>query len=1336
MSSGSRRGMSRREFLRQVAVGAAAAAAVGSGVGLGDEASPARAGAPPGSASLPSGVKAVWDLGKAYQESTPTRARVSINGLWRWQPVEEVADQVPAGDWGYFKVPGAWPGISDYMQVESQTVYPSPKWQDEQLAQARAAWYQREITIPKDWTGRQIVLSAEYVNSYAVVYIDDKKVGEIRFPAGEVDLTTACQPGRKYVLSLSVVAMPLKAVMMSYSDTSAAKEVRGSVRRKGLCGDVYLVGRPAAARLADVRVSTSVRNGTITFEAAPEGLAAGKSYTLRAVVSDQGHPVREFTSPRFRAADLTNGRIAFTEKWRAEKLWDTDTPENTYDLSLALLDAEGKPVDTALPVRFGYREFWIDGKDFYLNGTRIYLSSIPIDNAQVGPTAARYEGAVETMERMRSFGINFIYTHNYGCEPGTHLSFEEILRAADDVGMLLVLSQPHFGQYDWQADDAEKTNGYAQHAAFYVRVAGSHPSVVAYAMSHNATSYDGDSDPDLIDGIYRGHNPWSDRNAARALRAEAIVKAMDPTRIVYHHSSGNLSSMHTINFYPNWAPIQELSDWFEHWSTVGVKPLFTCEYAAPCTWDWTMYRGWYKGERTFGSATVPWELCIAEWDAQFLGDRSYQLSEREKRNLRWEAKQFREGKLWHRWDYPTDVGSSLFADRHTVTARYITDNWRAFRTWGLSANSPWEYDPFWTLRDNVEQKRIDFPVDWEHLQRPGFSPDYLERPFESMIQSFARTDWIENADAQALCRNNMPLLAYIGGKPEHFTSKDHNFLPGETVEKQLIIINNSRQTVTCNWVCAVGLAAPDDDGGGLRGGEVTVPTGDQVRIPIVATVPEATEPGTHTFTATARFTNGETQEDSFTIHVLPKPGALPTSLRTALFDPKGETAAALRAMQVQFAPVEAGADLSRYDTLLIGKGALSVDGPAPDLRRVRDGLKVIVFEQTSEALEKRLGFRATEYGLRQVFPRVPDHPALQGVGEEHLCDWRGEATLTSSRLKFETNDEVFNGAPVVKWCDIPVTRVYRCGNRGNVASVLIEKPARGDFMPIVDGGYALQYSPLMEYREGKGMVLFCQLDVTGRSERDPAAEALARNLVQYAASWRPAPRRVALYAGDPAGRKYLETAGVALASYTGGELTADQTLIVGPGGGAQLARSAAPIAAWLRRGGNLLAIGLDEADANAFLPFRVSTKREEHIAAQFGPAGVGSPMTGVSCADTMNRDPRELPLVTGGASAVGNGVVATGANANVVFCQLAPWEFDWRKPPVSPEAPPLMNLKRTYRRTSVLLARLLGNLGVAAATPVLSRFGSAAGAAEKRWLDGLYLDQPEEWDDPYRYFGW
>jgi hypothetical protein len=74
-----------------------------------------------------------------------------------------------------------------------------------------------------------------------------------------------------------------------------------------------------------------------------------------------------------------------------------------------------------------------------------------------------------------------------------------------------------------------------------------------------------------------------------------------------------------------------------------------------------------------------------------------------------------------------------------------------------------------------------------------------------------------------------------------------------------------------------------------------------------------------------------------------------------------------------------------------------------------------------------------------------------------------------------------------------------------------------------------------------------------------------------------------------------------------------------------------------------------------------------------------------------------------------------------------PWSFDYHEQ---------QNLRRTYRRASFLLGRLLANLGAAGETPLLDRFKSPVGAAEKRWRSGFYLDEPEEWDDPYRFFRW
>jgi hypothetical protein len=734
-----------------------------------------------------------------------------------------------------------------------------------------------------------------------------------------------------------------------------------------------------------------------------------------------------------------------------------------------------------------------------------------------------------------------------------------------------------------------------------------------------------------------------------------------------------------------------------------------------------MYRGWYKGQREFGSARVPWEFCLAEWNSQFLGDKAFQISEMEKTNLRWEARQFRAGNLWHRWDYPYEVGSRAFGERYPVIAMYLTDTWRAFRTWGVSAFSPWEHGRYWKLREGVDNRRKEMKVDWDKLQRPGLSPDYLERRYERMDLAFERSDWTPTVAAKALLRNNMPLLAYLGGKPARFTSKDHNFHPGDTVEKQIVVINNSRETVTCDCRWSLGLPEAVAD---TR--EVTVPTGEQVRIPLRFELPASLAPGSYDLRMTAELSKGEPQTDRFTVHVLPRPPSRETNANIAIFDPKGETIHLLDRLGLRCRPVEADADLSEYDVLIVGKAAMTVDGPGPNVSRAREGLKVILFEQTSEVLHKRLGFRVAEYGLRRVFPRVPDHPLLAGLAPAHLRDWRGEATILSPRLQCEMRPRY---GPTVEWCDIPVTRLWRCGNYGNVASALIEKPPRGDFLPIVDGGFSLQYSPLMEYREGRGMVLFCQMDVTGRTEHEPAAERLARNVVQYVSDWKPGPSRTALYVGDPAGKSHLEKTGVTAQVYEGGELSADRVLVVGPGGGRRLAADATAVADWLASGGHLLAIGLDEEEAGAMLPFEVTMTKAEHIAACFEPFGMTSPLAGIGPADVHNRDPKDVPLVSGGAVVIGNGVLAKADKANVVFFQLVPWELDYGKQ---------YNLKRTYRRASFVVARLTAGMAVATSTPILARFSRPVDAeeSERRWQSGLYLDQPEEWDDPYRFFRW
>jgi hypothetical protein len=290
----------------------------------------------------------------------------------------------------------------------------------------------------------------------------------------------------------------------------------------------------------------------------------------------------------------------------------------------------------------------------------------------------------------------------------------------------------------------------------------------------------------------------------------------------------------------------------------------------------------------------------------------------------------------------------------------------------------------------------------------------------------------------------------------------------------------------------------------------------------------------------------------------------------------------------------------------------------------------------------------------------------------------------------------------------------------------------------------------MEYREGAGLMVFCQMEVTGRNDPDPAAAILAQNLIAYVASWKPAPRRTVLYAGDDRGKQHLEATGITAAPYDRAKLTSNTILVAAPGSGTVLAPDTNSLEAWLKAGGKLLAIGLGQEELNSLLPGSaggspassnsfsqgpISTTTREHISAYFEPfpfsfgttADLGC-FTGINPGDLLNHDPRNFPLISGGARIFGDGALAQTEQGNIVLCQIAPWDFTDDQP----------NLKRTHRRVSFLLSRLLANLGATSTTPLLERFHDPVTdpASKNRCLAGLYLDTPEEWDDPYRHFRW
>ena len=306
--------------------------------------------------------------------------------------------------------------------------------------------------------------------------------------------------------------------------------------------------------------------------------------------------------------------------------------------------------------------------------------------------------------------------------------------------------------------------------------------------------------------------------------------------------------------------------------------------------------------------------------------------------------------------------------------------------------------------------------------------------------------------------------------------------------------------------------------------------------------------------------------------------------------------------------------------------------------------------------------------------------------------------------------------------------MWHCGNRGSVATVLIEKPERGDWLPVIDCGFDLQYAPLLEYSEGKGKVVFCQMDVSGRTEEDPAAIKLCRNLLSYLDKVKNRTGRPTFYAGDDKGRNLVSSFGVHFEDYDFRRLGGPDLLIVGPG---QL--KIKDLAVGFEKGLTVVLLGLNAKEIESILAGAV-TCVDRPTMASFVENLEQPELSGVSNAELRWRTRPEIAAITSPApDLTGNEAVRILkiAKGKVFLCQAMPWHFDHLKKPY---------LRTTYRRNCLLVQRILANAGATFSTTLLDNLGNPPkprkGSSDGQWIDSFYLQKPIADDDPYRYYRW
>jgi len=418
---------------------------------------------------------ALPDVNYLPEPEQPFREMLCLNGPWQFQPVP---DHLPAPDPGAWsevpiRVPSPWNvnafaggGGGDFRCFPS---YPA-EWES-----AGAGWYRRHLVIRQRWSGKRICLLFEAVHYMCEVYLNGHKVGEHEggFTPFELDATEDARIGRENELLVGVKGI------RPFEENGRRPFPFGSFwgdKIAGIWQDVYLVARPRLS-IEDLFVSSFVRKGTLRVRVrlrnATDRAARHLSVRLRMENAD-GSPTAgpSFPEMSLRLAAGEEREMGVEVPWADPLLWWPDRP-HLYRIVAELL-CDGKMTDLRTE-RFGFREFWIEGRGFYLNGTRIKLRG---DAWQFMGIPQLFEEYPRQWYRMaKEAGANIIRLHAQ-VYPRFYLDI------ADEMGMLIIDESAIWASacnFQYNERFWERAR---QHVREMVLRDRNHPSVVLWSVAN------------------------------------------------------------------------------------------------------------------------------------------------------------------------------------------------------------------------------------------------------------------------------------------------------------------------------------------------------------------------------------------------------------------------------------------------------------------------------------------------------------------------------------------------------------------------------------------------------------------------------------------------------------------------------------------------------------------------------------------------------------------------------------------------------------------------------------------------------------------------------------
>ncbi len=462
----------------------------------------------------------------------------TINDGWRFLKGECTAAADSAFDdarWEPVNLPHTW-------NTDSYTVknyYQGP------------AWYRRTISIPQEWSGKQILLHLEGVSKAATVYVNGHRAGEHAggYTACTLDLTPylhfgaanslaiRADNGRKDIAPLSADFTFFGGI---YRDVWLTALPRLHFNRLNMGSDGLFISTPQVSR----EEATVAIRGEVTNSSADKSTVE----VTTTIYAPDGQPVQTLRqSLRLKPGET----LAFQTQSKAipaPLLWTPETP-HLYRVVTRLTDRKTHAVLDHQEHYTAFRWFRFDGNEgFFLNGQPYKLRGIcrHQDQKPIGP-ALSDEMHRRDMLLAKEMGANFIRISHYPQD-------DAILEMCDRLGLLAweeipiinyVPDTPGFG------DNCERN------LREMIRQHYNHPSVILWGYMN-----------EILLGTDQKDKAAVQRDLDLARRLEQVVREEDPIRLSVMALAGS-------NAY----------------NTTGLSEI-------PHVVGWNLYQGWYGGDVT------------------------------------------------------------------------------------------------------------------------------------------------------------------------------------------------------------------------------------------------------------------------------------------------------------------------------------------------------------------------------------------------------------------------------------------------------------------------------------------------------------------------------------------------------------------------------------------------------------------------------------------------------------------------------------------------------------------------------------------------------------------